>query len=180
VNGPLLALIAEVSDEFGSAHVFRPNRDVRFSADKSPYKTQASAVIHDSTSGAVYYVEISMDGLLAASGYYMMSRDQLARFRGAVDDDGPGEQLATLLDDLRRAGYDIHGEALKTAPRGYSRDHPRAALLRHKGVTLMADLPPGRDLSSRRALDHVVQTWRAADPLNRWLATHVGPAEESD
>jgi uncharacterized protein (DUF2461 family) len=121
---------------------------------------------------------VSMDGLLAASGFYMMARDQLARFRDAVDKEGPGQELVGLVDDLRRDGYAVHGEALKTAPRGFARDHPRAELLRYKGVTVMADLPPGPELASRAALDHVVTTWRAAAPLNRWLLKHVGPSEE--
>lgn len=177
VKAPLLALLAELEGEFGRAKLFRPNRDVRFSADKSPYKTQASAVLH-ADDGPAHYVEVSMDGLLAGAGSYQLARDQLARYRAAVDEPGSGEQLAGLVDMLRADGYRIHGEALKTAPRGFSRDHPRAALLRHRGLTLMADIPPGRTLYSRRALDHVRDTWRAAAPLNEWLRTHVGPTDE--
>lgn len=175
VKGPLLALLAEIADEFGTAHVFRPNRDVRFSADKSPYKTQAAALV-----GGMHYVEISMDGVLAGSGAYHMSRDQLARFRRAIDEEASGKDLVAVVDDLRRSGYTVHGEALKTAPKGFSRDHPRIDLLRHKGLVVMADLPPGRALSSRRALDHVATTWRASAALTGWLGTHVGPAEEDD
>lgn len=175
VKAPLLALLDEVAAEFGTAHVFRPYRDVRFSADKSPYKRQASALV-----GGMYYVEVSMDGMLAAAGMYHLSRDQLERFRRAVDEDASGGDLAALVADARGRGYTVHGDALKTAPRGYPRDHPRVELLRHKGLALMADLPPGRALSSRRALDHVVATWRAAAPLNGWLAAHVGPAQEDD
>lgn len=175
VRGPLVAMLAELAEEFGdSPHVFRPNRDVRFSADKSPYKTQASAVLGNATDGA-FYTEISRDGLLAASGYYQMARDQLERFRRAVDDPGPGEQLAGLLRDLEAGGLRVGGQALKTAPRGYPRDHPRVGLLRHKGVMVSLDLPPGPALASRRALTHVRDVWRAAGPVNAWLATHVGP-----
>lgn len=179
VKGPLLVLLAEVEAEFGGAHLFRPYRDVRFSADKSPYKTQASAVVGGSRDdGSVYYLEVSMDGLLAASGYHEMARDQLVRYRAAVHEEGSGKELEQLVGDLEDGGYRVGGEALKVAPRGYLRDHPRVRLLRHKGVTISADLPPGRTLSSRRALDHVVDTWRAATPLNSWLVTHVGPTAE--
>jgi uncharacterized protein (TIGR02453 family) len=180
VRGPLLALLAELAEEFGEAHVFRPYRDVRFSADRSPYKTQASAVLgHRGGAGPVYYVEVSMDGLLAASGYYVLSRDQLARYRRAVDEERSGRALERVVADLERAGYRVWGEALKTAPRGFPRDHPRARLLRHKGVTATADLPPGPEVSSRHALDHVRATWHAAAPLNVWLDAHVGPPEEA-
>jgi uncharacterized protein (TIGR02453 family) len=177
VKAPLLELLAEVADEFGEGKMFRPYRDVRFAADKSPYKTQASAIV-GRPGRPSSYVEISMDGLLAASGYYHMARDQLVRYRRAVDDPGPGEELSKLVAGLRGAGYQIHGQELKTAPRGFSRDHPRIDLLRHKSVTLMADLPPGPALFSRRALDHVRETWRASQPLTDWLVEHVGPSDE--
>lgn len=177
VKGPLLELLAGLADEFGGEpHVFRPNRDVRFSADKSPYKTQASAVLGNVSDGA-YYTEISRDGLLAASGSYQLARDQLERYRRAVDDPGPGEALAGLLRDAEAGGLRIGGQALKTAPRGYARDHPRVGLLRHKGVMVSLDLPPGPALASRRALSHVRDVWRAAGPINAWLAEHVGPTE---
>lgn len=180
VKAPLLALLAEVEAEFGGAHLFRPHRDVRFSADKSPYKTQASAVVGGSRDeGSVFYLEVSMDGLLAVSGYYQMARDQLVRYRAAVHEEGTGTELEQLVGELEAAGYQVGGEALKVAPRGYARDHPRVRLLRHKGVTVAADLPPGRTLSSRKALDHVVTTWRAAAPLNKWLSTNVGPTNEA-
>jgi uncharacterized protein (TIGR02453 family) len=179
VRGPLLELLAEVADEFGEAHVFRPYRDVRFSADKSPYKRQASAVLGDwHGSGASYYLEISLDGVLAASGYYHMDRGQLTRFRQAVDEDRSGDELVGIVEDLEKGGYRIHGETLKSAPRGFAKDHPRIRLLRHKGLAVMADLPPEEGVHSRRVLDHVTTTWRAAGPLNSWLAEHVGaPAE---
>lgn len=181
VRGPLLALLAEVRDEFGAAKVFRPNRDVRFAADKSPYKTQCSAVVYGDGPMTGYYVEVSADGLFAASGYHGLQRDQLQRFREAVDDDRAGGRLAELVAAARDGGWTVGGSTLKTAPRGYPRDHPRVELLRHKGVTLGGDVPPGEVLHSRAALDHVRAAWRASGDLNRWLAEHVGPsAEEPD
>lgn len=180
VKAPLLALVEELRDEFGPAHVFRPHRDLRFAADRSaPYKTQASAVLGERHgAGPAYYVEVSMDGLLAASGYYRLSRDQLARYRQAVDEERAGRSLERVVAAVEAEGHRVAGEALRVAPRGFARDHPRIRLLRHKGLTLMADLPPGPALSSRRALAHVRETWRAAAPLNDWLDTHVGPPQD--
>lgn len=178
VKGPLLALLEEVADEFGPGRMFRPHRDVRFSADKSPYKTQASAVLHREGRGGASYVEVSADGLLAGAGYYQLARDQLARFRRAVLEDTTGDELMTIVEGLERGGYRVGGEALKTAPRGYDRDHPRVRLLRHKGLAMFADKPPGTVMATRRALTHVTTTWRAGGPLTAWLDEHVGPSEE--
>lgn len=176
VRGPLIALLDEVRDEFGTAHVFRPHRDVRFAADKSPYKTNCAAVAHGPS--AAYYLEVSADGLFAASGMYQMARDQLQRFREAVHADGPGERLVGLAAEAEAAGLAVHGEALKTAPRGYPRGHPRIRFLRHKGLMVADDVPPGDVLRSRAALDHVTRVWRGAAGINGWLARHVGPSEE--
>ncbi len=76
---------------------------------------------------------------MAAAGYYAMAKDQLERFRAAVDDDGTGAEIAELVDALSDAGYTIGAiDELKTAPRGYPKDHPRIELLRRKGLMMCA------------------------------------------
>ena len=67
------------------------------------------------------------------------------------------------------------GESLRTAPRGYPRDHPRIELLRHKALIAGRRLPGTSGIGRDAALDHVASTWRAAEPLNAWLDEHVGP-----
>ncbi len=117
VRAPFLALSEAVASEFGPLHLFRPHRDVRFSRDKSPYKTQQGAVT-EGPEGEIYYVQITADALFVGGGYYRMTSDQLRRFREAVDDDTTGPELEGLVSELREHGYDIGGSALKTAPRG--------------------------------------------------------------
>src|SRR5918992_929056 len=70
VRGPLVALLAELSDEFGPSKIFRPNRDVRFSADKSPYKTNCAAVVPGDMQHPGFWVEISAEGLAAGAGHH--------------------------------------------------------------------------------------------------------------
>lgn len=173
VRGPMEALLAELTDEFGEAKIFRPNRDVRFSADKSPYKTAIGATLH---SGG--YVQVSADGLAAASGMYVFAADQLARYRRAVALDLPGEALAGIVADVRAAGLTITASgALTTAPRGYPKDHPRIELLRLKGLVTWKQWPVEPWLSTAAAKDHVVAVLRASVPLTQWLDRHVGPSE---
>ncbi|MFP5375752.1 MAG: DUF2461 domain-containing protein [Acidimicrobiia bacterium] len=132
VRGPMDELLAELAPEFGDGKVFRPYRDVRFSADKSPYKTHLGAVL-----GGAGYVQLSAEGLAAGLGYWHMSADQLDRFRRAVADDRTGEPLAAVARSLGRQGVELTSiESLKTAPRGYPKDHPRVELLRHKGLAV--------------------------------------------
>ncbi len=89
---------------------------------------------------------------MAAAGYYVMAKDQLERFREAVVDPVAGPEVATLADDLTGSGYQIGAhETLKTAPRGYPRDHPRIELLRRKGLMAWTEWPTARWMHDRRA-----------------------------
>lgn len=174
VRRPMLALTRELSAEFGEFTVFRPQRDVRFSADKSPYKTSQGAVT-EGQGGEFYYLQVSADGLYVASGYYQLAADQLSRYRQAVDGEATGEALVACVATLERI-YTISGRALSTAPRGYPRNHPRIRFLQHKGLTAGRDFGAPQWLSSRQAKRRIAQTWRGAAPVNEWLNAHVGPS----
>lgn len=172
VKDPLAALLADVADEFGPGKLFRPHRDVRFSHDKSPYKTNQGATAE--RDGAVAYVSLSAEGLFAGSGWYRLGKVQLDRFRRAVDGTA-GERLAGIVGSLEADGFTIGGEALKRSPRGYAPDHPRARLLRHKGLYASRSWEPAAWMGTPQARDRIVEVWRTAGPLNEWLATNVGP-----
>jgi uncharacterized protein (TIGR02453 family) len=173
VRGPMEALLAELSKEFGEGKVFRPHRDIRFSADKSPYKTQVGATV-----GNHGYVQVSADGIAVASGTYVFATDQLARYRRAVALDLPGERLATIVEDARAGGLTVTASgALKTAPRGCPKDHPRIELLRLKGLVTWKQWPVEPWLATPQAKDKVVEVLRSSLPLVRWLDLHVGASE---
>ncbi|MFP5072899.1 DUF2461 domain-containing protein [Pseudonocardia nantongensis] len=171
VRAPMLALLTDLEPEFGPGKVFRPYRDVRFSADKTPYKTHCGGFT------APFYVEVSSEGMLAAGGYYAMAPDQIARYRTAVDDERRGEDLRARLADALAAGLTVGGEQLKTRPRGTDPDHPRLELLRHKGLYVSRRWAPDDVLHGPRARDRVRTVWRAAVPVTEWLADHVGPTD---
>lgn len=176
VKQPFLALADEVVDEFGPLHLFRPHRDVRFSTDKSPYKTHAGAVT-EGEGGTAFYLQISSEGLYAGCGYHHLASDQLARWRAAVADEGSGPALVAAVEEVRGRGLEVGArESLVRAPRGYPKDHPRIDLLRLKGCHAGRAFPPRRWLSTRAALDRIVGTWRQAEPLTRLLDLHVGPS----
>jgi uncharacterized protein (TIGR02453 family) len=177
VRAPFDALSELVADEFGPLKVFRPNRDVRFSKDKSPYKTRCYGVT-EGEGGESFYIEISARGLVAGSGFWMMAKDQLERYRAAVDDRTTGPQLEAAVAEVRAAGLRIEDQGLKTAPRGYPRDHPRVELLRAKSLAAMASFEPAAWMSTAAAAKRITGAWRTAAPMNRWLATHVGPTTE--
>lgn len=183
VRGALEAMLGRLADEGGGrVRMFRQHRDTRFSADKSPYKTQTYGVVIDRlASEAPLYAQLSSGGLMAGTGYYGMAADQLTRFRAAVDAGRAGEALAGIVDGVRAAGVEVFGEALKTAPRGWPRDHPRVQLLRHRslfaGLRLRA--APGGAIAAEAALSHARMVYDACGELNAWLDEHVGPTSEA-
>ncbi|WP_396927635.1 DUF2461 domain-containing protein [Mycolicibacterium sp.] len=169
VKAPMEELLAELAGEFGEGKLFRPHRDVRFSADKAPYKTNCAARLGSG------YVSFSADGLSVGSGLYMPDAPTLARYRAAVDSEKSGAELVGIVDALRKGGYDTMAhDVLKTAPKGYPKDHPRIELLRYKGIAMMKTWPVGAWLGTAKAKDRVVTTLRAGAPLRDWLARNVG------
>jgi uncharacterized protein (TIGR02453 family) len=176
VRDAMEAMLDELSDTFGgNVKLFRQNRDIRFSTDKSPYKTNTYGVLRGSELAAQgLYASISTRGLVAGSGYHAMARDQLERYREAVDNDTTGPQLAQLTDTAQRAGLQLWGESLATAPRGYGTDHPRITLLRRKSLALGATRPCPDGITRDDALDFVASTWRTAAPVTSWLHSRVG------
>lgn len=172
VRAPMEELLAELADEFGPGKLFRPYRDVRFSANKEPYKTNCAATLGQGVGQA--YLSFSADGLSVGGGLYMPDAATLQRYRTAVDREKSGAELADIVSGLHAGGYQtIAHEVLKTAPKGYPKDHPRIELLRHKGIAMMKDWPVAAWLGTAKAKDRVVATLRAGVPLNEWLQRYV-------
>jgi uncharacterized protein (TIGR02453 family) len=189
---PMQALLDEVRDglaraypgrELGEAKVFRIFRDVRFSNDKSPYKTQIAGYVPLARSAkapggpVAVYLHIGLEHYVGA-GHYMMDGAQLERYRAALLDERRGAELGRIAARLERSGFAIHGrETLRKVPRGVAPDHPRAELAKQKG--LVAGFP---ELEKRLIVSHdlvgwIVQQARKTAPLVEWLAANVAPEE---
>ena len=174
VKVPFIELSDAVEPRFGALRRFRPYRDVRFSKDKTPYKTAAGAA-GESDGGSAYYAQVSSEGLFVGCGMYSMGSDQLERFRSSIDNAKLGAGIAKIVESLRSDGYDVASmDALKTAPRGYAIGHPRIDLLRMKGLTMGKTFPLAKWMHTPKALERIIGVWDDALPMNTWLDRHVG------
>ena len=130
--------------------------------------------------GAGFYVQFSATGMIAGSG--LLPDGQPTNWSASATHSIPtpsAPELVAIADDLRREGVRDHGaiSALKTAPRGYPKDHPRIELLRPQGsVTTVRDWPPAKWMQTKAVVGRVRDTWDAAAPMNAWLDAHVGPS----
>jgi uncharacterized protein (TIGR02453 family) len=171
IKAPLLALLADLEPEFGPAHrVARPNRDIRFSADKSPYKLNIYA---DVERGG--YVALDAEGLVAAGGRYMVDDVQLKRLREAVARERTGKELVAIVAALRKKGYEVEGQELKRVPPPHPQDHPRADLLRHKRLIYWKRWPAEPWIATAKARERVAKAWRDGADLDVWMKKNVDP-----
>ena len=172
VRAPMAALCAALEPEFGEAKVFRPYRDVRFAKDKTPYKTHQGGFVQAGPATG-WYVQVSAQGVRVAVGYYHAEKDPLAAIRQGIDDDLTGAQLLRIVNKLRKAGWELGGETLKTTPRGFDADHPRIDLLRHKSLTFGKDYGFDEVIHTPALLDRVRADWKAGRPLVDWVGART-------
>jgi uncharacterized protein (TIGR02453 family) len=157
--------------------IYRIYRDVRFSPDKTPYKTNLGAVIGKGgrkTIGRTYYIQIGPEGeSMIAAGLYMPSKEELEKMRRSIADDS--SKLRKILNkrDFKRYFNGLEGEMLKTAPQGYRKDHPDIDLLRHKQFLASSPLSEAQVLSPD-LVDYVVGGFKALKPLETYIHEVLG------
>ncbi|WP_314503297.1 DUF2461 domain-containing protein [uncultured Microbacterium sp.] len=172
VRGPFEQLAAQLEPEFGDVKIFRPYRDVRFSADKTPYKTHIGMV---SSAPIAHYLQLSESGLMLGGGVYDVPPAALARFREIVDHPRLMQELGRVLEQMDAAHLaPMSDDALRTAPRGYPVDHPRIDLLRLKHLAV-----GGRDeladwMWTRDAFEIISDSWRSVSVWCAWVAENLG------
>ena len=172
VRSPMVALVESLEAEYGPGKVFRANRDIRFSKDKSPYKTNIAG--YAGMGGHGGYLSLDARGLMVAAGRYEMTPAQVTTYRKKVAADATGKPLAAIVAKLEKAGYSLGGEALKRVPPGFPPDHPRARLLRHKVLYIHKNFGLQPWLGTAASRKHVVKVFADAAPLNDWLKRNVG------
>ncbi len=172
VKGPMLALVSSLEGVYGEGKVFRINRDIRFSKDKSPYKTNIAATIGMGHKGGGY-VSLDARGFMVATGRYEMSPDEIAKYRKKVAAEPTGAQLAAIVTKLKKSGYELGGEELKRVPSPWPQDHPRAELLRRKSLYVYKNFGLQPWLGSAACRKQVVKALDDAGPLNDWFAKNL-------
>lgn len=198
---PMKALIDEVDvrladfipEIVGSAKksMFRIHRDVRFSKDKSPYKTNAACwFFHRDSGGGVggdaahggagFYFHMAPGEIFCGGGIWMPPRPQLNRLRESLRDDYEGfEDIVNERGFKRRFGKLSEESMLTRMPRGFDPDHPAGKWLRYQSFTAGAELK-AEDIKSRKLIDVLAKHYEAMTPFVRWLNTALGLKPSSE
>jgi uncharacterized protein (TIGR02453 family) len=153
---------------------YRINRDIRFSNDKTIYKTYMGAFIvkggkKNGDRYAGYYVHVEPgNSSMIAGGAYVPPMQWLTAIREKIDDQG--NKFKKILDDkdLKKYFGDIEGEKLKSAPKGFPRDHPDIELLKMKSY-LVSRIISDKEIISDGIFSLIIKACRAMKPLNDFL-----------
>ncbi len=154
--------------------IMRMNRDIRFSKDKSPYKTWFGLWFwegdHRSMECSGFYLGITPNEVTLGVGRHGFEKESLDRYRAAVVDPTLGPELQQGIDLVRQAGdYEIGGRSYKQVPPGFDRNHERAELLLHSGLhagITFIDLP---ELHTPGFVDFSMRHYLAKAPVHCWL-----------
>ena len=153
--------------------LFRLNRDIRFSKDKSPYKTHVAALLWEGSAGKhespAVYLHVSPTEVIVGGGLYSFDEAQLERYRKLVLQEKAGEALTQAVKKLEKAGLSLQGEKSVRPPRGVAAEHPRAELSKHKGLAASKAMKPGAFLYTAELADRAEEIAKAYLPLHAWL-----------
>jgi len=178
VHEPVEALMADLEPEFGPLRTFRPNRDVRFSKDKSPYKTWVGVTTSERSVGGIgCFLRLEASGMRLACGSMVMAPDQIERFRVAIDNAAIGAEFDEIARQLAADGLPVgpgRQPPLRRTPAGYAKDHPREEMLRWKGAVVVKEYERAAWMYEPTAVDKVREVWLGAAPLTKWINKHVG------
>ena len=186
---PLMTLLGDVARGLAPAYkpyklaepgVLRIYRDLRFSADKTPYKTHIAGVIRlggariAEAGNAVLYLHLGLDEEFVGVGCYQFDATRTARWRRAVVG-APGAALLRIMATLRRKGYEPGGyESYARVPKGFAPDHPRAELLKYKGLICRFPVIPDGLLHRPELARWLIAHGKATAPLVVWLRRYLG------
>jgi uncharacterized protein (TIGR02453 family) len=167
--------LAEHLSEFGEPRCFRPYNNTRFRPGP-PLKEQLAVSI--GSGPAVFYFQLSLDGLLTGAGIHHPASDQLERFRAAIDNPRLAATFERAIEQAEQGGLTLVEPELKRAPKGYAPDHPRIERLRLKRMTLFHRHPLERWLHTPTCDKRVRSELDAARPFVTWLSKHVGASTQ--
>jgi len=174
---PLTALLEQVAGKLAKVYapikltpkVFRIYRDVRFSKDKTPYKTHVAGVLRTGN-GSAMYLHVETEEEWVGAGTYYFEDKELPKWRKLVAADKTGKEIAGIVAKLRKKGYQVGGhEDYKRVPKPFKDDHPRAEFLRMKGLTAQFPTIPKGMLHRADLADWLVEHGKAVAPMVSWL-----------
>ena len=182
---PALQLVVEIGEKLSKIapniqaipkidkSIFRLHRDVRFSKDKSPYKTNLGIYFWEGKKkmdSPGFYFEVNTKGFFYGSGIYMPSKEQWKLYRDAVSNPQLGKELdAAVKKVLKKDDYEIGGKKYKKVPKGFDPDSPYAEYLLYEGLYAFYDSENINELTKADVVDFSIKKFKDMLPVHQWL-----------
>jgi len=157
--------------------LFRLNRDVRFSKDKSPYKTNLGIFFWEGIRKRMecpgFYFHIEIDDLMLGGGMHVFPKDMIEPYRKAVVDKAGGAELNKVIKILAKDKLQVSGQHYKRVPQGYDQDHPNSDLLKHNGLYTMVETKLPKAFFSEKLIDFCFKNFKKMYPLHEWILEYL-------
>ncbi len=162
----------------GAGSLMRIYRDIRFSPDKTPYKTNLGIIFWEGAGKKMenpgFYFHFDNQGAGFYAGFYVFPKDKIKTYRNAVDKNG--DELQKVINELGAQGYLVGGEKYKRVPQGFDADHPHAELLKYKGLHSSTEALDPELIIAPEFLDIGFEHWVNQSPLHNWLVNAFNAA----
>jgi len=158
--------------------IFRIYRDVRFSKDKTPYKTHLGIFLWEGPRKKLgnpgFYLQLDKSQILIAGGLYQLPSELVKPYRDAVSDFKKGSEVAKILKKItKNSSYKLGGSHYKRVPRGYDPENPNAELLLHNGLYLYHEGAVPKEVYSSDFLDYALGVFKDIMPLHKWIRDNI-------
>ena len=154
--------------------LFRINKDLRFSKDKIPYKTNLGISFWDGPlarmESASFYFHVKSESLMLGAGIYKFNKQLLDKYRDSVVHPEFGKQLAKIYNEISGKGYNFGGKHYKRVPRDFDPDHENAEFLLYDGMYVGKKFNIPEEFYSEKLLDFCLEAYKDLLPVERWLA----------
>lgn len=163
-----------MTDHDWRSKIFRIYRDVRFSKDKKPYNAHLHIMFREEGKPAGLFFGLRPDELILGLGVFKFDDAQLPAYRAAVASP-KGESLGELLEHHQGKGLRLNDPPLKRVPKGFDADHPRAELLKRKGLALWQDRDDPKIMTAPNGINACFDSWDNLEGLRSWVNTNTPP-----
>lgn len=158
--------------------IFRIYKDVRFSKDKTPYKTHVGIFFWEGKRKKLenpgFYLQLNKGSIFVAGGLYIFPKDLLKPYRDAVVDPKKGKELQRIIKKITKNGlYKVGDTHYKKVPRGYDPEHPNAELLLYNGIHAFCEIPLPKEIYSSDFIDYCYRIFKDYSPLHAWVRSYV-------
>ena len=158
--------------------IFRLHRDVRFSKNKAPFKTNLGLYFWEGKRKKMecsgYYFHIEPTLFFLGSGMYMFTKDQLKKYREIVSDPVKGKELNEIISKLlKKKKYQLGGKTYKKTPRGFDPDYVYNDLLLHSGFYVYYESKNFDELTKKDPIEFSFKIFKELSQIHNWLLNNI-------